>query len=124
MTNKDIVDAYCERFWSSFLSASSFKRISFKKPIGQFTLGLPTQIRDHCLEQKSASIQELMSHAKRDFAIHSGSLTYLIDEAMTQPAEQTSGNESRKKKSNPEKKDARPKLTPEERARFIREGKS
>ncbi|RYA46731.1 hypothetical protein DD606_24110 [Enterobacter cloacae complex sp. GF14B] len=64
-----------------------------------------------------------MSHAKWGFAIHSGSLTYPTDEAMTQRAEQTSGNESRKKKSNQEKKDARPKLTPEERARFIREGK-
>ncbi|MCO5580957.1 hypothetical protein L7F22_034831 [Adiantum nelumboides] len=123
MTKRDTVDAYCERFWSAFLLASSFKKISFREQIERFTLGLPTEIRDHCLEQKSASIQELMSHAKRGFAIHSGSLTYPTDEIMTQRDEQISGNESRKIKRYPEKKDALPKLTPQERARLSREGK-
>ncbi|MCO5576631.1 hypothetical protein L7F22_030446 [Adiantum nelumboides] len=72
MTKRDTVDAYCERFWSTFLPVSSFKKISFRDQIERFTLGLLTEIQDHCLEQKSASIQELMSHAKRGFAIHSG----------------------------------------------------
>ncbi|MCO5553397.1 hypothetical protein L7F22_006918 [Adiantum nelumboides] len=123
MTKRDTVDAYCERFWSAFLPASSFKKISFREQIERFTLGLPTEIRDHCLEQKSASIQELMSHAKRGFAIHSSSLTYPTDEGMTQQDDQLAGNDSRKRKRYPEKKDARPKLTPQERARLIREGK-
>ncbi|MCO5604086.1 hypothetical protein L7F22_058244 [Adiantum nelumboides] len=123
MTKRDTVDAYCERFWSAFLPTSSFKKISFREQIERFTFGLPTEIRDHCLKQKSASIQELMSHAKGGFAIHSGSLTYPTDELMTQRDKQTFGNESRKRKRNPEKKDARPKLTPQERACFIREGK-
>ncbi|MCO5610125.1 hypothetical protein L7F22_064360 [Adiantum nelumboides] len=96
MTKRDIVDAYCEKFWSAFLPASSFKKISFREQIERFTLGLPTEIRDHCLEQKSASIQELMSHAKRGFSIHSGSLTYLTDEVMIQRDEPISGNESKK----------------------------
>ncbi|MCO5613011.1 hypothetical protein L7F22_067284 [Adiantum nelumboides] len=56
MTKRDTVDAYCERFWSAFLPASSFKKISFRVQLERFTLGLPTEIRDHCLEQKSASI--------------------------------------------------------------------
>ncbi|MCO5553322.1 hypothetical protein L7F22_006843 [Adiantum nelumboides] len=64
MTKRDTVDAYCERFWSAFLPASSFKKISVREQIERFTLGLPIEIRGHCLEQKSASIQELMSHAK------------------------------------------------------------
>ncbi|MCO5549218.1 hypothetical protein L7F22_002684 [Adiantum nelumboides] len=123
MTKRDTVDAYCERFWSAFLPASSFKKISFREHIERFTLGLPTEIRDHCLEQKSASIQELMSHAKRGFAIHSGSLTYPIDDGMTQRDDQLAGNDTRKRKRYPEKKDARPKLTPQERSRLIREGK-
>ncbi|MCO5554655.1 hypothetical protein L7F22_008188 [Adiantum nelumboides] len=123
MTKRDTVDAYCERFWSAFLPASSFKKISFREQIERFTLGLPTEIRDHCLEQKSASIQELMSHAKRGFAIHSGSLTYPTDDGMTQRDDQLVGNDSRKRKGYPEKKDARLKLTPQERARLIREGK-
>ncbi|MCO5562839.1 hypothetical protein L7F22_016474 [Adiantum nelumboides] len=64
-----------------------------------------------------------MSHAKRVFAIHSGSLTYPTDEGMTQRDDQIAGNESRKRKRFSEKKDARPKLIPQERARLIREGK-
>ncbi|MCO5588557.1 hypothetical protein L7F22_042514 [Adiantum nelumboides] len=123
MTKLDTVDAYYERFWSAFLPASSFKKISFTEQIERFTLGLPTEIRDHCLEKKSASIQELMSHAKRGFAIHSNSLTYPTDEAMTQKDDQISGNESKKRKRYSEKKDTRPKLSPQERTRFIREGK-
>ncbi|MCO5602368.1 hypothetical protein L7F22_056499 [Adiantum nelumboides] len=114
-------------FISSWLTQeyepSSFKKISFREQIERFTLGLPTEIRDHCLEQKSASIQELMSHAKRGFAIHSNSLTYPTDEGMTQQDNQISGNDSRKRKRYPEKKDARTKLTPQERARLIKEGK-
>ncbi|MCO5550114.1 hypothetical protein L7F22_003594 [Adiantum nelumboides] len=123
MTKRDTVDAYCERFWSAFLPASSFKKISFKEQIERFTLGLPTEIRDHCLEQKSASIQELMSHAKRGFTIHSGTLTYPTDDGMTQRDDQFAGNDTRNRKHYPEKKDARPKLTPQERSRLIREGK-
>ncbi|MCO5611235.1 hypothetical protein L7F22_065486 [Adiantum nelumboides] len=52
MTKGDTVEVYCERFWSAFLPASSFKKISFREQIERFTLGLPTEIRDHCLEQK------------------------------------------------------------------------
>ncbi|RYA46730.1 hypothetical protein [Enterobacter cloacae complex sp. GF14B] len=44
MTKKDTINAYCERFWSSFLPASSFKKISFREQIERFTLGLPTEI--------------------------------------------------------------------------------
>ncbi|MCO5557394.1 hypothetical protein L7F22_010957 [Adiantum nelumboides] len=44
MTKRDTVDAYCERFWSAFLPASSFKKISFREQIVRFTLGLPTEI--------------------------------------------------------------------------------
>ncbi|MCO5586958.1 hypothetical protein L7F22_040903 [Adiantum nelumboides] len=122
MTKRDTMDAYCERFWSAFLPASSFKKISFREQIERFTLGLPTEIRDHCLEHKSASIQELMSHAKRGFAIHSGSLTYPTDDGMTQWEDQFAGTDTRKRKHYP-KKDARPKLTPQERSRLMREGK-
>ncbi|MCO5572903.1 hypothetical protein L7F22_026664 [Adiantum nelumboides] len=62
-----------------------------------------------------------MSHV-RGFAIHSGSLTYPTDEVMTQRDQQIFGNESRKRKRYSEK-DTRPRLSPQERARFIREGK-
>ncbi|MCO5549322.1 hypothetical protein L7F22_002790 [Adiantum nelumboides] len=123
MTKRDTVDAYCERFCSAFLPASSFKKISFREQIERFTLGLPTEIRDHCLEQKSASIQELISHAKRGFAIHSGSLTYPTYDDMTQRDDQFAANDTRKRKRYPEKKDARRKLTPQERSRLIREEK-
>ncbi|MCO5581438.1 hypothetical protein L7F22_035322 [Adiantum nelumboides] len=64
-----------------------------------------------------------MSHAKRGFDIHSDSLTYLTDAVMTQRDEQIFGNESRKRKRYTEKKGSRPKLSSQERARFIREGK-
>ncbi|MCO5554282.1 hypothetical protein L7F22_007810 [Adiantum nelumboides] len=123
MTKRDTVDAYCERFWSAFLPASSFKKISFREQIERFTLGLPIEFRDHCLEQKSASIQELMSHAKRGFAIHSGNLTYPTNDGMTQWEDQFARTDTRKRKRYPEKKDARPKLTPQERSRLMREGK-
>ncbi|MCO5556231.1 hypothetical protein L7F22_009777 [Adiantum nelumboides] len=46
MTKRDTVDAYCERFWSAFLPASSFKKISFREQIERFTLGLLTLYRD------------------------------------------------------------------------------
>ncbi|MCO5584150.1 hypothetical protein L7F22_038073 [Adiantum nelumboides] len=107
----------------SITPASSFKKISFREQIERFTLGLPTEIRDHYLEQKSASIQELMSHAKRGFAIHSGSLTYPTDDGMTQQEDQFAGADTRKRKRYPEKKDARPKLTRPERSPLMREGK-
>ncbi|MCO5584291.1 hypothetical protein L7F22_038215 [Adiantum nelumboides] len=53
MTKRDTGDAYCERFWSAFLPASCFKKMSFREQIERFTLSLPTEIRDHCLEQES-----------------------------------------------------------------------
>ncbi|MCO5554679.1 hypothetical protein L7F22_008212 [Adiantum nelumboides] len=70
-------------FIQQFDIAFAGGRYSEHSKIRRAALGLPTEIRDHCLEQKSTSIQELMSHAKRGFAIHSGSLTYPTDEVMT-----------------------------------------
>ncbi|MCO5577196.1 hypothetical protein L7F22_031020 [Adiantum nelumboides] len=111
-------------FISSWLTQDFFiQEISFREQIERFTLGLPTEIRDHCLEQKSASIQELMSHAKRGFAIHSGSLTYPTDDGMTQREDQFARTDTRKREPYPEKRDARPKLTPQESSRLMREGK-
>ncbi|MCO5562362.1 hypothetical protein L7F22_015988 [Adiantum nelumboides] len=51
------------------------------------------------------------------------SLTYPTDDGMTQREDQSAGADTRKRKRYPEKKDARPKLTPQERSRLMREGK-
>ncbi|MCO5582662.1 hypothetical protein L7F22_036560 [Adiantum nelumboides] len=110
-------------WWSTLLLNKTAPKISFREQIERFTLGLPTEIRDHCLEQKSASIQELMSHAKRGFAIHSGSLTYPTDDGMTQREDQSAGADTKKRERYPEKKDARSTLTTQERSRLMREGK-